>query len=191
MVKVRTVLLYVLALVFLVNLVPTAKAIDLPKVLAHDANLFDRYWSWLELELEAPANLPAPKIAVEPLPHNVRMALFYPTQQQPDTEIRIVISPRTIDRAAAGQNLEVLGELAHEVVHYLLLISENNWDYRRSPFQIAAHHHCDQEFRRLTRKIGEFIWHSYHSSDAVRHINQMVQRSCWEDGHALGQRSSS
>jgi hypothetical protein len=155
--------------------------------LAINAELFDRYWRWLKVEVSAPTDLPEPLVQVEPLPSQAKMALFYPTAQSPETRLRIVISPRAIQRAKAGKRLEVLGELAHEVVHYMLLLNENGWNHESPTFNLAEHHHCDLEFQRLTKHVGTVIWNAYHSADAVRAIESMVQRSCWTDGHRIGE----
>jgi len=158
---------------------------SLPGPLARDSDLLHRYWSWILTETGAPRGLPAPRITVEPLPRSVKMGLFFPTTARPDQSLRVVVAPRTLDRAAAGQRLEVLGELAHELVHYVLLLSENHWDETRDSFSNDVHHHCDPTFQRLTRHIATILWNAYHSSNAVRAIDHMVRKACWEDGHRL------
>lgn len=161
------------------------RGVSLPQVLEYDADLFDRYWRWVTAELGAPANLPAPRITVEPLPRGAKMALFFPTAGNPQRALRIAMSPRSLDRAANGERLRVIGELAHEVVHYLLLLSENGWVYSGRALRNDVHHHCDRTFQRLTRQVGAFLWDAYHSDSVVRAIDQMVRLSCWKDGQRL------
>lgn len=141
----------------------------LPEPLSQDAELVDRYWQWLKTDLQAPLDLPPPHIDVEPLPTNAEMALYFPSAEEPQRELRIVISPRMIQMAQAGERLEVLRALAHEIVHYVMLMAENDWDYERRAFENSIHHHCDPTFQRLTR-----------------HVASVIQLSCWEEGHQLG-----
>lgn len=50
------------------------------------------------------------------MPRNVRMAFAYPAEAAPWQEMRIMVSPRSIDQAAGG-NFVVIAELAHGLVH--------------------------------------------------------------------------
>ena len=77
----------------------------------------------------------------------------------------------------------MLGELAHEVVHDLLLLEEDNWDHSARVLKNDVHHNCDPTFQRLTRHIGNILWDAYYSSSVARAIDHMVQLSCCEDGH--------
>lgn len=161
-------------------------ATDLPSPFDNERDLIGRYWAWLKAELDAPPDLPWPKIYVEPLPHTVSMAFVFPTLDEPWRKTRIVISPRAIDRANGSERLVTVGELAHEMVHYIMVLSENGWDFDAEILRNEVHHHCDKEFMRLTQKIVDFIWEIYHSNDAIRSISHMVQLACWRDGHAVG-----
>jgi hypothetical protein len=114
------------------------------------------------------------------------MAFLFPTDHAPDNDLKIVIAPHTIARAKGDQRLEVLSELAHEFVHYVLILQENGWNHDRPKMINNRSHHCDPEFMRLTRHVGEVIWQAYHSSNLVRSVDQMVQLSCWRDGYNLG-----
>ncbi|MGI9464407.1 MAG: hypothetical protein ACR2OM_10725 [Aestuariivirgaceae bacterium] len=166
----------------------SAGEINLPQPLHHDADLFNLYWTWVKAQTGAPPGLPAPLVSVEPLPSGVKMALFFPTANNRQRSLRIAVSPQAIDRAAAGARLQVIGELAHELVHYVLLLSENGWRHRSAEFINDVHHHCDHTFQRLTRHVATILWNAYHSSDVMRGIDHMVQLSCWEDGHRLATR---
>ena len=165
-------------------------ALDLPPPLDQEAHLIERYWTWLKEEAGAPANFPWPSIHIEPLPRTVSMAFVFPTHEAPWHEARIVMSPRSIDRANGPDRLTVVGELAHEMVHYILVLAENGWNLDAGVLKNEVHHHCDDEFMRLTRQVGDFIWKVYHSNDAVRSIDQMVRLACWRDGHMIGRMSS-
>jgi hypothetical protein len=168
-----------------VALPAASDALRLPPPLDRDAGLVARYMDWLAAETGAPAGLTWPQVTVEPLPKTVRMGFFFPTGDTPDREMRIVLSPRSLDRAAADEQLVVLGELAHELSHYILLMAENGWDTGRESYADAVHHHCDPGFQRLTRGMGEVIWQTYHSNDALRSIDAMVSRACRRDGAML------
>lgn len=171
--------------------VPSATEPILPPPLDINTALVLRYWDWLKTETGAPADLPLPRILVEPLPPNVRMAFSFPTAEAPWREMRVIVSPLTIDRATHGQRLEVLGELAHELVHYILVLEENGFELGRDVYLNEIHHHCDPRFQSLTRYVGDVIWQAYHSNDAVRAIDGMVLRACWRDGHRLSRGSLS
>ncbi len=158
---------------------------DLPYPLDQERYLFERYWEWLKVELNAPPKLPWPTMEIEPLPPTVKMAFSFPTADEPWQKTRIIISPRAIDRASGSERLTVVGEVAHEIVHYALVLLENNWDVEAHVLKNDKHHHCNHDFMRLTGKIADFIWDTYHSNDAVRSINHMVQFACWRDGHEI------
>lgn len=180
----------VLAALILVQLATASGAkafssIELPSPFDQERDLIDRYWSWLTTEVNAPPHLPWPRIVVEPLPTTVRMAFVFPSEEAPWRKMRVVLSPRSVDRAAGPDRLIVVGELAHELVHYVLVLAENEWDVDAEIFRNDVHHHCDLEFMRLTRQIADFIWNIYHSNDAVRSVNHMVDLACWRDGHEI------
>lgn len=162
-----------------------SRVLKVPDAVAEDGDLLIQYWSWLSVETGAPDYLPAPDVVVEKLPNNIRMGLFHPTRFEPDNQLRIVISPRAIDRADGDERLIVVSEIAHELVHYFLLMKEHEWAYERIRFEPARHGHCDAEFQRLTRHIGQIIWNAYHSNTVLRAVEQMVHRSCWEEGDQL------
>jgi hypothetical protein len=165
--------------------VAAADVLWLPPPLDAQAALIGRYADWLTAEAGAPAGLGWPPVTIEPLPRAVRMAFVFPTPQAPGQQMRIILSPHSIDRAAGGQMLAVLGELAHELSHYVLLMAENGWQTDRQVFVNTVHHHCDPEFQRLSAGMGPVIWRTYHSADAVRAIDHMVGLACWRDGHDL------
>ena len=112
---------------------------------------------------------------------------MFPTFQDPQMPLHIIISKREMKRAEDGSDLEVLGNVAHEIVHYFILLSDHNWDHTQPEFlrRNNAKEHCDPEFMRLVRHFGTFVWNAYHSNYTVRAINQTVSRSCWEEGQIL------
>mgnify|MGYP005630664549 FL=1 len=179
-------------LIFLLLEAPSAvmandNFIPLPSPLNKDADILTYYWDWLTEELNAPLNIPYPSIKVGDLPANKLMGLMFPTFNNPQTPLEIIISKREMNRSENGFDLEVLGNVAHEIVHYLLLLSDHNWDHTQSEFMLRnnAKEHCDPEFMRLVRHFGTFVWNAYHSNYTVRAINQTVSRSCWEEGQIL------
>lgn len=167
----------------------TEQTLDVPPPLDVNAALIERYWDWLKLETGAPFWLAPPPIEVAPLPRAVRMAFVFPVESRSWEIPRIMISPRAIDRAQSGERLVVIAELAHELVHFVLLMRENGWDIDRSVYANEIHHHCDAEFQRLTRQVAEFLWQAYHSRDTTRAVEQMVRLACWRDGHVLSERT--
>lgn len=161
--------------------------VNLPEPFNEEIYILERYWAWLKSEVDAPADLPWPRVEVGPLPRTVKMAFFFPTENAPWQKTRIVISPRSVDRAKGSERLSVVGELAHEIVHYVMLLEENGWHLDAEVLRNEIHHHCDHSFMRLTRQIAHFIWEVYHSNDAVRSVHQMVHLACWRDGHVLSE----
>ncbi|SDJ48058.1 hypothetical protein SAMN04488026_101836 [Aliiruegeria lutimaris] len=181
---------HLLAALVVVNFLATnnARALspdDLPPPFDEEIYLIERYWTWLKAEVNAPLSVLWPRIEIEPLPKTVRMAFVFPTEAAPWQETRIVISPRTVDRAAGPDRPAGIGELAHEVVHYILVLSENVWDAEADVLRNDRLHHCDHEFMRLSRKVSYFIWEVYHSNDAVRSVHRMVNLACWRDCHTI------
>lgn len=163
---------------------PAPAAQSLPPPFDRHGELVGRYLDWLAAETGAPADPPWPPVTVEHLPPTVRMGFFFPSAEAPWQEMRIAVSPRSIDRAAGEDGLAVLGELAHEYAHYAQLMQENGWQTELPVFAGGAEHHCDPEFVRLTSGMAEMIWNSYHSSDAVRSIAFMNDRACSLEGAA-------
>lgn len=165
----------------------TTSLIPLPSPLSKDADILTFYWDWLVEELNAPPNFPYPEIKVGDLPANKVMGLMFPTFQDPQMPLHIIISKLEMKRAEDGSDLEVLGNVAHEIVHYFILLSDHNWDHTQPEFlrRNNAKEHCDPEFMRLVRHFGNFIWNAYHSDNIVRAIKKSVNRSCWEEGQIL------
>ncbi|HSM19801.1 MAG TPA: hypothetical protein VK844_05475, partial [Hyphomicrobiales bacterium] len=56
----------------------------------------------------------------------------------PATGTRIVVSPRTFDRAAANEGLAEPGELAHEHAHHALPMARHGWRTERVVFANGA-----------------------------------------------------
>lgn len=162
-------------------------SLDLPAVLKKDTDLLERYWEWLLRQTDAPEDVPFPDIRVEPMTRNIRMQLFHPTRLDRLESWRIAISPHSIKRAEQGQQLVVLSEIGHELVHHILLLKENEWQFGKTFYNQPQHHHCDQEFQYLVTGVGQIIWNAYHSADLVRSVDQMNRRACWENGDSLAE----
>lgn len=178
-------LLLVLAATLAIAAPLRAAPADFPAPFDAEDDLLGRYWTWLKLKLGAPEDFPLPPITVEPLPVNVRMAFVFPTEGAPWQELRIALSPRAVDRFAGDERLVVVGELAHELVHYAMVLQENRWNLRAPVMVNHVPHHCDPGYMDLTRRMGGFIWDVYHSPDAVRGVEMMVRRACWREGNGL------
>jgi len=164
--------------------------IELPSPISQDTDLLERYWKWLIRQTQAPADLPLPEISVEEMPRNIRMQLLHPTRRDRLQSWRIAISPHSLQRAREGEELVVLSEVGHELVHHILLLKEHEWQFGRNYFNQPEHHHCDTEFQYLVTGVGHIIWSAYHSANLVRSVDQMNRRACWENGEVLAESSS-
>ncbi|MBL94453.1 MAG: hypothetical protein CMF70_04030 [Magnetovibrio sp.] len=79
----------------------------------------------------------------------------------------------------------MLGKIAHELVHYVKLLKDNNSEPDSAAFFGWPHGHCNKIYQKLVGQMGLINWNAYHSIKAVRDIDQMIQRVCWKRGKAL------
>lgn len=152
--------------------------LTLPDIVSQDTDLLERYWAWLLRQTNAPYDTPFPEFSVEPMQRNIRMQLLHPTLQDKTQSWRVAISPHSIRRAERGENLLVLSEIGHELVHHILLLKEHNWQYTRTFYRPPEHSHCDKEFQYLVHGVGQIIWSAYHSADLLRAVDQMNRKAC-------------
>jgi len=141
-----------------------------------DLTLVNRLWEYAKKEMGAPNNIAPPKITLDwNVPKYARMGTQFPTIEIPDMPIQISIAPRTID---SEDRLIVIWGLGHEITHYLFALQENGWDLTLKVFSIKRRHHCDPEFKRITRGMAQELWNVYHSDDIRGKMFEEVIRSC-------------
>lgn len=140
-----------------------------------DTELSGRVWEMLKRETGAPAYIYPPRIVIEwDVPANARMVTTYPTAEQPDGELLIAISPATL---IENNRLRVAWALGHEMVHYLWILRENDWQYR-AVYRVRVRHHCNSQFQQQTDRVADFIWSIYHNSDDQSWAQDEAKRAC-------------
>ena len=156
--------------IFLVVLCSIANASELDL----DWHTIEKEWSFIKKSTGAPADLPMPPIEIDStLPSAARMVFQFPTVDDMQTEVKILINPRVLSEF----NVELLDwGIGHELTHYAFVMRENDWDINRSHYQITIKHHCNKEFMRITSDIADIIDARYHS-EKYRMLSE-VQRSC-------------
>jgi hypothetical protein len=71
--------------------------------------------------------------------------------------------------------------VGHELVHYAFIMRENQWQNRRATFADNLKHHCDLEFKQITRAIADEIWNIYHSDTQRAAMYDEVEKSCFNE----------
>lgn len=144
-----------------------------------DFDVISRLWVFVKKTTQAPADLPPPKLVLDwHVPAFARMGFQYPTQQFPDFEMQISIAPRTIEHYTKEM---VTWGVGHELVHYAFILRENNWRRSQSTFQDQLKHHCNPEFKAITRAIADEIWTIYHSDTQRAAMYDEVEKSCFNE----------
>ena len=144
-----------------------------------DFDVITRLWGFVKKTTHAPADLPPPPLVLDwHVPSFARMGFQYPTPQFPDNIMQISIAPRTIE----GYSKEmVTWGVGHELVHYVFIMRENLWQNRRATFADSLKHHCDLEFKAITRAIADEIWKIYHSDSQRAAMYDEVEKSCFNE----------
>ena len=126
-----------------------------------DFDVITRLWGFVKKTTDAPGSLPPPPLVLDwHVPPFARMGFQYPTPQFPDNLMQISIAPRTIESYSKEM---VAWGVGHELVHYAFIMRENQWQNRRATFADSVKHHCNLEFKAITRAIADEIWSIYHS----------------------------
>jgi len=141
-----------------------------------DWTVINKEWAFIKQQTGAPDNLPMPVIIVDPtLPTGARMMFQFPTKQDSQVPMQIMINPRTL----VEYNREMIDwGLGHELTHYAFVMRENNWEYTRTWFVITQKHHCNREFMRITKELADVIYNIYHGERERYAMWDQVQRSC-------------
>ena len=144
-----------------------------------DFDVITRLWGFVKKTTHAPAALPPPPLVLDwHVPPFARMGFQYPTPQFPDNIMQISIAPRTIDSYSKEM---VTWGVGHELVHYVFIMRENHWQNRRATFADSFKHHCDLEFKAITRAIADEIWKIYHSDTQRAAMYDEVEKSCFNE----------
>jgi len=144
-----------------------------------DFDVINRLWEFVKKTTHAPPDLPPPPLVLDwHVPPFARMGFQYPTAKFPDNTMQISIAPRTIE----GYNKEMVAwGVGHELVHYAFIMRENNWQNQRATFADNLKHHCDLEFKKITRTIADEIWKIYHSDTQRAAMYDEVEKSCFNE----------
>ena len=146
-----------------------------------DWYVINQEWKFIKEQTGAPADLPMPPIIVEKdMPAAARMMFQYPTAENPQDRMIIMINPRTLE----DYDREMIDwGLGHELTHYAMILQENNWDLTRETYNQEIRHHCNRTFMRITREVADLIYSIYHDERAKYQMYHQVQRSCVDQPH--------
>ena len=150
-----------------------AKQPDGTVIMPIDRDVFDRIWPWLKKQIGAPAELSPPRIVIDRSIAPARMETRYPCVQAPENKLEIGINPETLERE---DNVVLVWAVSHELVHYLFLMRDNNYEWERKIFEPGSKHHCNREFMEITTQLAGEVWKIYHSG--VSQMYQEVQNAC-------------
>lgn len=141
-----------------------------------DLQLADRMWVYIKQQTGAPATVPAPIITMDwEVPIMARMGTQYPTLEDATVRLQISIAPRTVDMWPPEM---VMYGLAHEMAHYALILKENDWDATKKVYTVKRKHHCDPEFKAITRGVADQLWNVWHSDTLRSKMYDEVIKSC-------------
>ena len=127
----------------------------------------------------SPRDLPPPRLELDwHVPPFARMGFQYPTDKFPEYQMQISIAPRTIEQYSKEM---VSWGVGHELVHYVFILRENHWHYGQATFQDHLKHHCNPEFKQITRAIADEIWKIYHSDTQRAAMYDEVEKSCFNE----------
>jgi hypothetical protein len=90
------------------------------------------------------------------------MGFQYPTDKFPEYQMQISIAPRTIEQYSKEM---VSWGVGHELVHYAFILRENHWRHGQATFQDHLKHHCNPEFKQITRAIADEFWKTAANTD--------------------------
>ena len=134
-------------------------------------------WERLKKEIGAPNDLPPPPIVLDwEVPIYARMGTQYPSKEFPTYRMQISIAPRTIDTES---DTMILFGIGHELVHYLFIMRENDYEIKEI-YTVELMHHCNMEFQDYNRIVIDVIWNIYHM--AKHRMNDEIVKSCSNHG---------
>lgn len=138
--------------------------------------VIQKEWAFIKQQVGAPVDLPMPNIILDlTLPSGARMMFQFPTQQDSQVPMQIMINPKTL----VEYNREMIDwGLGHELTHYAFVMRENSWEYTKPYFIITQKHHCNREFMLITKELADVIYNVYHGERERYAMWDQVQRSC-------------
>lgn len=141
-----------------------------------DFDVINRLWHYIKKSTNAPATLPPPPITLDwNVPIIVAMGTQYPTEEQPNTRLQISIAPRIVD---TWKKEMVLYGIGHELIHYVFLLRDNDWDTTKPWFIVKRKHHCDREFKMISKGIADQLWTIWHDIVLKLKMYQEINTSC-------------
>ena len=144
-----------------------------------DYDVIGRMWEFVKHTTGAPEDLPPPRLVLDwHVPPFARMGFQYPTEKFPEYAMQISVAPRTIEQYSKEM---VSWGIGHELVHYAFILRENHWQRSKLTFQDQLKHHCNPEFKLITRAIADEIWKIYHSDTQRAAMYDEVEKSCFNE----------
>lgn len=132
-------------------------------------------WDFIKSKTNAPADAAMPRLVVQPgLPTTARMVFEFPSEDQPQNTLQINVSPRTLQLWSRSM---VNWAVGHELVHYAMLMRENQW-VEQTIYKNTIKHHCNPEFLKLTGDIADLISDAQSPSRERLRMYSEVFRSC-------------
>jgi len=151
----------------------------LPAVVPGDKSFdmvtLEAIWRFIKTKTSAPPDMAMPPLVIQPgLPTTARMVFEFPSEDQPQNTLQINVSPRTLQLWSRPM---VNWALGHELVHYAMLMRENQW-VAQLVYKNTIKHHCNPEFLKLTGDIADFISDAQSPSRERLRMYSEVFRSC-------------
>jgi len=140
-----------------------------------DMVTLDAIWRFIKSKTGAPVEMVMPNLVIQPgLPTTARMVFEFPSEDQPQNTLQINVSPRTLQLWSRPM---VNWALGHELVHYAMLMRENQWVVQ-AVYKNTIKHHCNPEFLKLTGDIADLISDAQSPSRERLRMYSEVFRSC-------------
>jgi hypothetical protein len=152
----------------------TVKSVDPIAPDTFDTAMLDVIWQFIKTQTQAPEQASMPRLVIQPdLPTNARMVFEFPSEEQPQNNLQINVSPRILQ---AWSRSMVNWAFGHELTHYAMLMQENQWT-TKTIYSNTVRHHCNPEFLRITSEIADLISDKVPSKERLRMYSE-VFRSC-------------
>ena len=157
---------------------PSSTQLSSPSDGPFDSATLEKIWAWIKSQTSAPVDANMPRLVVQPaLPAAARMVFEFPSDEHPHHRMQINVSPRTLQ---AWSRSMVNWAVGHELVHYAMLMRENQWE-SKAVYKNEVKHHCNPEFMTLTAGIADLISDAQSPSRERLKMYSEVFRSCARD----------
>ena len=135
----------------------------------------NKIWAWLKTQTSSPKDAPMPNLVIQSdLPPAARLMFEFPSESEPNNPMQISISHRTSHTWSRPMLNWAIG---HELVHYVLLMRENNWK-SQAIYKNEIKHHCNSEFMDLTAGIADLISDAQPQAHERLSMYAEIFRSC-------------